>query len=112
MLGLFKKPSNRLYELTVPINRGVACNLPINANPNVVVCYAAALNETQARELTIKRLEEGRCTIQAGWRVLEVDPKTWSKYIKTRWLRSHQKMPTQEAIDMLMKRGGFFYGVE
>ncbi|MGO8672674.1 MAG: hypothetical protein ACLQVD_15065 [Capsulimonadaceae bacterium] len=110
MFGLFGKPGNRLYELSVPITRGAATTLVSDVDSDRVVCYAFAPNEEAARELTLHKIQTSRCVVHAGWQVREVDASKWSSYSKTRWPRSAQTLPNQTDVAGLVKNGGFFFG--
>lgn len=110
MLGLLKKPTAKLFELTVPVTAGAAATVRVNPDAGYVVCYAAAPNEDKAREETITRLHMHRCVPNAGWKVRTLDHKTWSTYAKTRWPRSVQELPSQSDIETIISRGGFFFG--
>lgn len=109
MFGLLKK-GNHLFEFVVPVTKGAACRLNIDWDFGKVVCYAAGPDEDSAKQVAIQQLQIARCTVEPGWQVREVDPKTWGAYVKTRWPRSAPSMPDQDRITSLMKQGGFFYG--
>ena len=100
-------PQNSLYVLPLKLNRAGE-----SSRTAWVDCFAAAPDLPSATSEAVNRLNGEKYMIVdfVSVQAEQIDPKTWSRYIVSRYPTTFDKFPSESEVIRLIETGGILLG--
>lgn len=102
---------NRLFEFTMKLFRGEGCKLPEDVQGSYVTCYASAPDPLSAIRRAVTAVRGMRYIFDdILGTVREIQPDTWSDYLRRVWPKALRDFPDQAELPLLIEQQAVFFG--